>query len=159
MNFGAGIPIHNLDVLTADPVSRENNDEKIVAKLDSGCGDHVLPSQSLPQIEAVKGKEANTSYRTASGKVLANGGTKRVRAKAENGTKLHIEWQSVPGLTHPLMSIGKLATSGHRVTFDDDLPGGVEILHKASGRQIGRGRKHHNTYHLELKVSDRSPPF
>ena len=62
----------------------------------------------------------------------------------------------VPGIKQPLLSLGKLAGKGHRIILDDDIPGGGQILHKATGKLIPLEKKG-NTYELDLFID--MPPF
>ena len=57
----------------------------------------------------------------------------------------------MPGIKQPLLSLGKMASYGHRVVLDDALPGGGFILHKATGRKIPLEKKG-NTYELDLFI-------
>ena len=115
-----------------------------------------MPLESLPEIPILPSCEENTTYRTASGKVLTNAGMQEIRGCTSNGVRIGSKWQVMPGIQQPLMSIGKMAEAGHRVIFDSELPGGGTIVHKASGKQIPLV-KVGNTYEIDLYVD--TPPF
>ena len=81
---------------------------------------------------------------------------KRVSGKTANGDRFTANWQAVPGLKQPLLSLGKLTGNGHRVVLDDALPGGGLVVHKATGKKFAL-QKVNNTYECELLVDKR--PF
>ena len=126
------------------------------AKADSGCGEHVLPPEQLPGIPIVKSPEEQTTYRTASGRVLLNGGQQSIKGLTSAGDRIAGRWQVAPGIKQPLLSLGKVTAHGHRVVLDDELPGGGYILHKSSGRRIPL-EKRGNTYELDLYVDPPAP--
>ena len=123
-------------------------------KADSGCGEHVLAPDQLPGVPIRVSSESTTTYRTASGKVLQNGGEQVVTGQTTNGDTLTSKWQVVPGIKTPLLSLGKLTGRGHRVILDDD---GSFIINKATGKRIELVKKG-NTYELDLHIDVPSSP-
>ena len=111
----------------------------------------MLPPEQLPGVPIKRSAEECTTYRTASGRVLANAGQQEITGQTVAGDKITARWQVVPGLKQPLMSLGKLAANGHRIILDDSLPGGGQIIHKASGRKIPL-EKSGNTYEIDLYI-------
>ena len=85
----------------------------------SGCGEHVLPPDALPGVPIQESPEVSTTYKTASGRVLANGGQQKVQGVTAEGNRVGVKWQVVPGLKQPLLSLGKLTANNHRVVLRD----------------------------------------
>ena len=129
---------------------------RLRAKADSGCGEHVLPDNMLVSVPTKESPEVSTTYKTASGRILCNGGMKEIRGQTVAGDRIEARWQVVPGLKQPLLSLGKLAENGNRIVLDDAIPGGGFILHKKTGKKTPL-EKVGNTYECDLFVEE--PPF
>ena len=152
------VPIQAVATQPKAPCKVPDKCIKLTAKADSGCGEHVIPFESLPEIPLQNSPECSTTYRTASGRILGNGGMKSVSGRTVSGDKFTANWQAVPGLKQPLLSLGKLAGHGHKIILDDELPGGGVCIHKASGKQFSL-QKVNNTYECELLINAPAAPF
>jgi hypothetical protein len=117
---------------------------------DSGAGESVLPDSWFPEIPTQKSTESNTTYASADGNILQNRGKKTLEGYNAEGKKVRMEWQ-LAKVTKPLMSVGRLTDKGHRVVFDNQVPGGGYIVHKESGTTTPL-RKQNGTYEFDIWV-------
>ena len=59
-----------------------------------------------------------------------------------------MEWQ-LAKVTKPLMSVGRLTDKGHRVMFDNSVPGGGVTVHRETGVKTPL-RKRNGTYEFDV---------
>ena len=124
---------------------------KTTCTSDSGAGESVLPHDWFPEIKAQKSSESATTYASADGSILQNKGRKTLEGYNAEGNKVRMEWQ-LAKVTKPLMSVGRLTDKGHRVIFDNSVPGGGVIVHKETGVKTPL-RKRNGTYEFDVWVN------
>ena len=93
---------------------------KVLAGLDSCAGEHVAPAGFMPRI-AAKRDGHGRSYVAANGGKLQDLGSKKVNCQTQNGLIRTITFRST-NVMKPLVSVGKLTKTGHRVKFQNDRP-------------------------------------
>ena len=93
---------------------------KIMATVDSGAAEHVMPIGMLPRVTAVK-SENPKKYVTADGGRLQDGGSKKVQFTTQRGAQRIITFRAI-GVMKPLVSTCKLVKTGHRVVMEGDSP-------------------------------------
>ena len=125
----------------------------VKAVVDSGAEDTVTPpdlfaGEVVPSPMSTEGRR----YRAANGTRIPNLGQMMVLFEDAAGRACGMPFQVAP-VERPLVSVSRLAQTGHKVIFEEDAG---SILHVATGRTMPLKREG-GVYILELQVPRRRP--
>ena len=105
---------------------------------DSGAGNHITNKDDIggyaKLIQPSPGSLAGKGFIAADNKKIMNEGQVSLRLQGEqDGDQLVNSMFQVADVNRPLMSIGKICDSGHRVTFESDK---AEVISKRTGKVV-----------------------
>ena len=93
---------------------------RVIAGLDSCAAEHVAPKSFMPRIKA-KHDGTSRTYVAANGSRLDDLASKKVNCKTQNGLNRTITFRNT-NVMKPLVSVGKLTRTGHKVRLEDESP-------------------------------------
>ena len=122
---------------------------KILAIVDSGAVEHVLPERWLPciQMEESPGSKAGKKYLSATGQETPNLGQKAPVGKTREGQPRGVVFQVAP-VRKPLMSVAKMNEAGNDVNLRGDRP----HIQNTKTKQITALRREGKTFILDFWI-------
>jgi hypothetical protein len=143
-------PAQALGAVSQQDAETWNGFTKVSATVDSGAAECVCGVNHFQSVNMVTGEDrahAGVEYVCADGGRIPNLGEKHVKGLTTDGLKLNVNFQVTP-VDRPLISVGRLIKSGHKVEFS---PSGGTITHGKSGA-VTPFRSENGVYVLDLWV-------
>ena len=140
---------NNTELLNVDDKVDKDGWRKIVAVVDSGAGENVIPKNLIDfvPIMATARSMSGKGFQGAGGEHIANHGEQQISFRTKEGQVRKTTWQ-VADVRRPLMSVSKMAAAGNEVVLNGKDPRVTNLRTK----EVTQIRREGNVYVLDLWV-------